>query len=60
MKRIVWKWKADIVDYIGKPGVVGIWLASVFPNDTCLIGRDGYVGFEEEVNDSPLLDMLSV
>lgn len=48
MKRIVWKWKANIADYAGKPGVVGIWIIAVFPNDNCLVGRDGYVGFEEE------------
>ena len=47
MRRIIWKWKANIEDYIGRPGVVGVRVSIAFPKDPSLFGRDGYVGYDE-------------
>lgn len=49
---IVWRWKKDVSQYIGKGGVAGISVQQ-YPGqdgnlDTTLFGRDGYVGFEYE------------
>jgi hypothetical protein len=51
MRIIVWKWKANAVNYIGKEGVVGVWIPAVWMgDDQSLLGRDGYVGYVESVS----------
>ncbi len=50
MRRIVWKWKANVLSYIGKEGVVGVWVPTGLNDDHSLAGRDGYVGYVESVN----------
>jgi hypothetical protein len=50
--RIVWKWKANVEDYLGQPDVVGvhytIWTRLQFGWDLTPYGRSGWVGFREE------------
>jgi hypothetical protein len=50
MRIIVWKWKANAVNYIGKEGVVGVWIPTAWEDDHSLLGRDGYVGYVESVS----------
>ena len=50
MRRIVWKWKANARNYIGKEGVVGVWIPPGLKDDHSPVGRDGYVGYVESVN----------
>ena len=45
--RIVWKWKSNILKYIGKPGVYEVRVSVPFKRDNSLQGRDGWVGFYE-------------
>jgi len=46
MKVIVWKWKPNVQDYAGKD-VVGIRVVPL--RDPLLMGRDGWVGYEEDI-----------
>jgi len=50
MKTIVWKWKANILEFIGKPGVLRVLPPVDFlhPKDPSLVGRDGWVAYEED------------
>jgi hypothetical protein len=43
----VWKWKANIQEYVGKPGIVGVRVCTPFHKDPSIFGRDGWVGVEE-------------
>lgn len=50
--RTVWRWKANVQDYINQPNVVGVYVAVAEPSEyQCLVGRSGYVGFIETVPD---------
>jgi hypothetical protein len=44
---IVWKWKANPLDWKGLPGVWGVETLAPFtsPPDPSLFGRPGWVGF---------------
>ena len=46
--RIIWRWRANVIDYIGLLGVVGIGLNGWKKNDWILAGRDGWVAYLEE------------
>jgi len=49
-KIVVWRWKANILNYVGRDDVIGIWIPTVLKNDDpSLSGRDGYVGFKVEM-----------
>ncbi len=41
---IIWRWKADIMLYVGRPGIVDVKFVP-FHKDPAIFGRDGWVGF---------------
>ena len=45
---IVWKWKANINDYVGLPPVVRVCPTPWKKEDWILTGRDGWVGYLEK------------
>jgi len=47
METIVWRWKAQVTEYIGKPGVLDVKVAVPFlkPKDLSINNRDGWVSF---------------
>jgi hypothetical protein len=49
--RIVWQWKSNIIDWQNRPDVLAVGTTVPFesPPDPSLVGRDGWVAFEEEV-----------
>lgn len=49
MRVIVWKWKAHAMSYMGKDGVVGVWIPPGLMDDDSPVGRDGYVGYIESI-----------
>jgi len=52
VKATVWKWRSNLDSYVNKEGVVGVRVSMAFPKDDSLVGRDGWVGFEEELKDA--------
>ena len=46
--RIIWRWKTNLGEYVGRKDVVGIQLPTIWKKDYSLFGRDGWVGFVEE------------
>ena len=46
--RIVWRWKANVSDYIGLPQVAKVSTVGWKKEDWILTGRDGWIGFLEK------------
>ena len=46
--RIIWRWKANIEEYNGRPGVVGTSTTRWQREDGILLGRDGWVAYRED------------
>ncbi len=45
---VVWRWTKNVIEYVGKSGVIRVKVAIYDPSDISLYGRDGWVGFKED------------